>query len=144
LVTAGAALLVVGGKLTVDAAQTLAELAGISERVIGLTVIAIGTSLPELVTSVIAVLKGEDDIAIGNVVGSNIFNIFWVLGLTSTIVSLPFSIGAGHDAIVAIVASLTLFLALFIGKRHSLDRWQGFWFLGCYALYLVALVARWI
>ncbi|KAA0206156.1 calcium/sodium antiporter [Candidatus Uhrbacteria bacterium] len=143
-VAAGAALLVIGGKLAVDAAQTLAVLAGLSERVIGLTVLAIGTSLPELVTSVVAAFKGEDDIAIGNVVGSNIFNVFWILGLTSTIAALPFSAAVGRDALVAVAASLLLFFALFVGKRHALERWQGVGFLGCYALYLTALVAGWL
>lgn len=142
-IAAGSALLVLGGKLAVDAAQTLAVLAGMSERVIGLTVLAIGTSLPELVTSVAAAFKGEDDIAIGNVVGSNIFNVFWILGLTSTISVLPFSAAVGRDTLVAVAASLVLFFALFVGKRHALERWQGAGFIGCYALYLTALVAGW-
>ncbi|MCR4256566.1 MAG: calcium/sodium antiporter, partial [Candidatus Uhrbacteria bacterium] len=142
-IAAGIALLVIGGKLAVDAAQTLAVLAGLSERIIGLTVLAVGTSLPELVTSVVATLKGEDDIAIGNVVGSNIFNVFWILGFTSTIIALPFSFGSGRDTLVAIVASLLLFFALFVGKRHTLERWQGPVFLGGYALYIIALVGGW-
>lgn len=142
-IAVGTALLVIGGKLAVDAAQTLAVLAGMSERVIGLTVLAIGTSLPELVTSVVAVRKGEDDIAIGNIVGSNIFNVFWILGLTSTITILPFSPGVGRDTLVAVAASLALFFALFVGKRHTLERWQGPVFLGGYALYVIALVGGW-
>ncbi len=142
-IAAGTAILVIGGKLAVDAAQTLATLAGMSERVIGLTVLAIGTSLPELVTSVVAAFKGEDDIAIGNVVGSNIFNVFWILGLTSTITALPFSESVGRDTLVAIAASLILFFALFIGKKHTLERWQGMSFIGVYTIYLVALVGGW-
>lgn len=143
-IASGVALLIVGGKVTVDAAQTLALLVGMSERIIGLTVVAIGTSLPELVTSLVAALKKEDDIAIGNIVGSNIFNVFWILGLTSTITGLSFSTDVSRDALVAVAASLALFLALFVGKRHVLERWQGTAFLACYLLYLSSLVGGWI
>jgi cation:H+ antiporter len=100
----GLAALIIGGKWVVDSAITLATLWGLSEAVIGLTVVAIGTSLPELSTSIVAALKGKADIAIGNVVGSNIFNIFWILGVTSVIAPLPFSANSNLD-IMAVIAA---------------------------------------
>jgi cation:H+ antiporter len=140
-VAAGIAGLVLGGKLTVDSAVTLASLAGISERVIGLTVVAIGTSLPELLTSVMAAYRRHFDIAIGNVVGSNIFNVFWILGLSSSINTLPVSSGSATDILVAVAATFFLFLAMFIGKKHTLERWQGVVLLVGYFGYLIWLVS---
>lgn len=132
--------LVFGGKIVVDSAIVLAQSWGITEAVIGLTVVAIGTSLPELATSVIAAKKGKADIAIGNVVGSNIFNIFWILGLTATISPLPFKSESFMDVIGVIIATLTLFVFTFIGKKHKLERWQGITFLLMYSLYILILV----
>ena len=132
--------LVFGGKLLVDNAIVLARLAGLSEALIGLTVVAIGTSLPELATSVVAAWRREMDIAIGNVVGSNIFNVFWILGLTAVITPLPAPEGFARDALVMVLVTLALFLALFIGKRHQLDRWQGGAFLLAYIAYVIFLV----
>lgn len=132
--------LVLGGKMLVDQAVVLATLAGLSEAVIGLTVVAIGTSLPELATSIVAALKKEVDIAVGNIVGSNIFNVFWILGVTSVIAPLPSPDGFMVDASVAILATLALFLALFVGNKHQLDRWQGVVFVLAYIGYLTYLV----
>lgn len=132
--------LILGGKLLVDSAIVLARFAGLSEALIGLTVVAVGTSLPELATSVVAAWRREMDIAIGNVVGSNIFNVFWILGLTAVITPLPAPEGFARDAVVMVLATLALFLALFIGKRHQLDRWQGGAFLSAYVAYVVFLV----
>jgi len=140
LVAAGLAALVLGGRLTVDGAVTIAQTLGVTERLIGLTVVAVGTSLPELVTSAVAARKGQADIAVGNVVGSNIFNVFFVLGITSTWRSLPFSAGNATDALVAVGATLLLFAALFVGRKHLLERWQGAGFIGAYAAYVVFLV----
>lgn len=140
LVALGITGLVVGGKLTVDSAITLAQLAGISERVIGLSVVAIGTSLPELITSVMAAYRRHVDIAIGNVVGSNIFNVFWILGLSGTLQALPLSDGSLTDIFFALAASLFLFIAMFVGKKHTLERWQGAMMLTVYAGYLGWLV----
>ncbi|MCI0479429.1 calcium/sodium antiporter [Candidatus Uhrbacteria bacterium] len=138
----GIAGLALGGSWTVDGAVTLATALGISERIIGLTVVAIGTSLPELVTSVMAALRRQADIAVGNVVGSNIFNVFWILGISASVRTLPFSPGAGVDALVAVAASFLFFVALFIGKRHHVDRWQGAAFVALYAAYLGSLAFR--
>ncbi len=134
--------LVAGGKLLVDSAIVLARFAGLSEALIGLTVVAVGTSLPELATSVVAAWRGEVDIAVGNVVGSNIFNIFWILGVTAMITPLPSPEGFARDAFVMVAATLALFVALFIGKRHQLERWQGGVFLASYVAYIVILVTQ--
>lgn len=142
LIIGGLLALIGGGKLVIDNAVVLARLAGFSEAFIGLTIIAIGTSLPELFTSVVAVWRGHDDMAIGNVVGSNIFNVFWILGLTSTVLQLPFNPATNIDVIVAIVATIALFIGLFIGKRHIIERWQGGLFLISYIAYIVYLVNR--
>lgn len=112
-----------------------------SERIIGLTIVAIGTSLPELVTSVVAATKRKVEIAVGNVVGSNIFNILFVLAITSTIKPLTFNRAANFDILVTILASFLLLLFMYSGKKHRLDRWEGSVFLGLYAIYLGYLIA---
>jgi len=132
--------LVFGGEWIVNGAVKIAERIGMSKSVIGLTVIAIGTSLPEMATSIVAAYKGKSDIAIGNVVGSNIFNVFWILGLSSIIKPLPFLASSNSDILVAIFSSALLFPFMFVGKKHQLDKWQGVLFLGLYAAYIVYLV----
>lgn len=140
LILGGLLALLGGGKVLVDQAIELARMLGTSERIIGLTVVAVGTSLPELATSVIAALHKHHDIAVGNVVGSNIFNVFWILGLTSLIRPLPFSGQVSIDCGVAIAATLLLFFAMFIGRKHQLERWQGIAFLLMYIGYISWLV----
>lgn len=140
LIVAGLAALIFGGRIFVDNAIILAQVIGLSEAVIGLTVVAIGTSLPELATSVVAAMKKQIDIAVGNIVGSNIFNIFWILGATAVIAPLPVSAGFGVDALVMVAATLALFFALFVGTRHQLDRWQGIVFICAYIGYVTYLV----
>jgi len=140
LVIVGLGALIFGGKLFVDSVVFLARVIGLSEAVIGLTVVAIGTSLPELATSVVAAMRKEIDIAVGNIVGSNIFNIFWILGASAVIVPLPAPAGFGVDAVVMISATFALFLALFVGTRHQLDRWQGVAFILAYIGYVAYLV----
>lgn len=142
LTIGGLIALVGGGQLVIDNAVVLAKLAGLSEAFIGLTIIALGTSLPELCTAVVAVWHGHDDMAIGNVVGSNIFNVCWILGATSIVMQLPFNALANIDALVGIAATFILFMAMFIGKRHIIDRWQGVLFLCSYVMYIVYLVYR--
>lgn len=140
LIFGGLAALVVGGKATVDGALEIVRALGVSERIIGLTVVAVGTSLPELVTSAVAARKGHVDIAVGNVVGSNIFNVFFVLGISGLIRPLPFTSSNLLDVGVAIGAALALFLVMFVGKRHHMERWQGWLFIAAYAAYVIALV----
>lgn len=138
----GIAGLVIGGKWIVDGAIAVASLLGVSETLIGLTVVAIGTSLPEMATSVVAAYKKNVDIAIGNVVGSNIFNVFWILGISSFINPLPFSPALNFDLTVTIGVTLVLFLTLFIGRRHQIERWQGVTFIVIYVMYIIFLVLR--
>ncbi|MBM3210492.1 calcium/sodium antiporter [Candidatus Saccharibacteria bacterium] len=134
--------LVVGGQLLVEGAIAIAANMGLSEALIGLTVVAIGTSLPELATSVVAALKKQADIAIGNVVGSNIFNIFFVLAATSTLTPLSISGALQTDILVAIGATFLLFLFMFTSKKHHLTRAEGVLFVVLYCCYTVYLVAR--
>lgn len=136
LVVAGLAALSVGGNWIVGAAVRIAQRLGVSESLIGLTVVAVGTSLPELATSAVAALKKNAEIAVGNVVGSNIFNVFFVLGVSATIRPLPFAPAGNRDIVVVVVASLLLFLFMFTGKRRSLDRWEGVVFLVAYVSYV--------
>lgn len=134
--------LVVGGKWIVDGAVMFATALGVSEALIGLTIVAIGTSLPELATSVVAVYKRNVDIAVGNIVGSNIFNVFWILGVSAIIQPLPFSPALTIDLLVTIGATLCLFLALFVGRQHTLERWQGVVFIVSYVAYVTFLIFR--
>lgn len=139
-IVGGLVFLVVGGKWIVDGAVSVANLLGLSEAVIGLTVIAIGTSLPELATSVVAALKKQSDIAIGNVVGSNIFNVFFILGFSATVEALPFPARANADILMVILSSLLLFVVMYIGKRHTIERWQGGVMVCAYIAYIAYLV----
>lgn len=135
-VIAGLAGLVYGGDRFVAGASGIAQSLGMSEAAIGLTIVAAGTSLPELATSVAAALKGKTGIAVGNVIGSNIFNIFLVLGLTATVTPLPFG-GIGEtDLLVMTVASL---LFWFFGWRFGervINRWEGGFLVACYVAYV--------
>lgn len=142
LILTGITGLVVGGLWIVNGAIKLAEYFGVSQSFIGLTIVAIGTSLPELASSAVAAYKKNSGIAIGNVVGSNIFNIFWVLGASALIKPLPFKEAQNTDILVTVGSSLLLFLFLFVGKRHLLQRWQGILFLIVYIIYTVYLVIR--
>ncbi len=135
-VAIGLAGLVLGGWLIVANATLIAKQLGMSEALIGLTVVAIGTSLPELATSSVAAYKGNADIAIGNVVGSNIFNIFFILGITSTIHPIPCETGSNVEVLVLVVASLLLFLSMFTGRRRSVDRWEGVVFVLLYIAFI--------
>lgn len=138
----GLAGLIAGGRLLVTGAVNIASAAGLSEALIGLTIVAVGTSMPELATSVVAALRKNTDIAIGNIVGSNIFNVFFVLGTTSTILPLPISAALNTDIIVSIVATSLLFIFMFTGKRRQLVRWEGLVFLALYTAYISYLVMR--
>ena len=142
LILLGLIGLILGGKWIVDSATTIAASWGVSQSFIGLTIVALGTSLPELATSVIAARKKNSDIAVGNVIGSNIFNIFLILGVSSIIRPLPVAEYLYFDVVVVFIATLMLFIFMFVGKRHTLERSQGLAFLILYALYIVCLVER--
>ena len=139
-VVLGLALLVIGGKLIVEGATSIARLFGISERIIGLTVITIGTSLPELATSIIAARKKNTDMAIGNIVGSNIFNVFFILGASAVIYPVPVTAPSFFDLGMQVLASALLFIFIFTGRGNRLERWEGGLFLGLYVFYLVYIV----
>ena len=123
----GLGIVIGGAMLAVEGAKTIATELGIPQKVIGLTVVAIGTSLPELITSVMAAKKGETDIAVGNIVGSNIFNILMVAGLTAVIMPLPFSsegMSFLADGLIALGAAALLSVFAYM-PGHKLKRWQG-------------------
>ncbi|MBQ8938950.1 MAG: calcium/sodium antiporter [Paludibacteraceae bacterium] len=136
LILAGLAGLVIGGELIVDSAVDIATRLGVSEAVIGLTVVALGTSLPELATSVMAAFKKNCDLAIGNVIGSNIFNIFFILGTSALIRPLPAYRGLEIDAFMAALGSLIIWLALKSRREHKIGRITGIILLIVYAGYL--------
>ena len=134
----GMALIIWGADVAVDAATEIALIIGLSERFIGLTIVALGTSLPELVTSVTAARKGSADIAIGNIVGSNIFNILFVVGLSALIIPVPFSAAFLVDTLIALGAALLLLVAVLPKKK--LTRIGGAIMLLGYAAYLLYLL----
>lgn len=134
----GLILIIIGSNVTVDAATAIAKAFGVSERFIGLTIVALGTSLPELFTSVSAARKHNADIAIGNIVGSNIFNILFVVGISSIIIPVPFASNFIFDTIVAIIAAVLLLVCCL--KTKSLKRWAGILMLICYAAYFVMIL----
>lgn len=139
MIVAGAAMIVLGSNLAVDAASGLARIFGMSERLIGLTIVAFGTSLPEMVTSVTAAIKGKADIAVGNIVGSNIFNILFVVGTSALITPVVYASSFLVDSIAAIAVGIILWLLVL--RKQKLDRLGGAILLVCYAGYFVYLMA---
>ena len=142
LLTGGLILLVGGGRLIVFSAVRVAAMIGMSERIIALTVVSVGTSLPELATSVIAALKKNTDIAIGNAIGSNIYNIFLVLGISAVINPVALQPGADMDMLFNIGASMLLFIFVFTGRGRTVSRPEGMIFLLVYALYITLLILK--
>ena len=140
LIVIGAVMIVVGSNLTVDAAKEIAKIFGISDRIIGLTIVAFGTSLPELVTSVTAARKGKTDIAIGNIVGSNIFNILFVLGISGLVSPSPIFFDSAFlsDGVIATIAAVLLFVLSY--NKKSLNRMGGIILLAGYIIYIVKMM----
>lgn len=134
----GLVLIVWGSDVTVDAATGIARIVGLSERFIGLTIVALGTSLPELFTSVLAARKGNADIAIGNIVGSNIFNILFVVGTSALVIPIPFAAGFRIDTLIAAAAAVLLLICCF--KNQKLNRAGGIAMLAGYAAYFTYLM----
>ncbi|GIW58841.1 MAG: K+-dependent Na+/Ca+ exchanger [Candidatus Dojkabacteria bacterium] len=134
--------LFIGGELSVGSAESIAIKLKIDEAIIGLTVIAVGTSLPELVTSVISAYQKKTDIAIGNVVGSNIFNTFWILGVSSLVSPIAIDTKLYSDAIVMIIASILLFLFLFTFKKQVITKKEGAFLFSIFLLYVIFNVVR--
>jgi cation:H+ antiporter len=141
MIIGGMAGLIMGGKLLVDSAVNLASTIGMSEKVIGLTIVAVGTSVPELATAIMAAFQKKTDIAVGGVVGSNIFNIFFVLGTTAVVKPIPFSPTVNPDLLVTIFASLLLFLSSITLGKNKIVRIEGGIFVGLYVVYVVYLLA---
>ncbi len=142
LIVAGLCGLIIGGTFVVDNSIVIATNLGVSEKIIGLTIIAAGTSLPELVTSVVAAMKKNSDIAIGNVIGSNIFNILLILSISSFIKPISFNPNFNIDIAILLGGTLFLFLAMFTGKKKKLDRWEAALLLGFYLVYTIYLVSK--
>lgn len=132
--------IILGGDMVVDSASNIAKMLGMSENLIGLTIVAIGTSLPEFVTSIIAVLKGENEIAIGNVIGSNIFNILLILGVSSVISPIVVSFISAIDVVFMI--GITILLYIFVVKNKVLNRYQGIAFIFLYIGYIFYTIIR--
>jgi len=141
LIVIGVVLIVLGSNVSVDAAKTLATIFGMDEKLIGLTIVALGTSLPELVTSVTAGLKGKADIAIGNIVGSNIFNILFVIGVSAMITPVTYQAAFLFDSIVCVAAAVLLFVCV-LNKDNKLKRWSGITMLVGYAAYLGYMIVN--
>jgi cation:H+ antiporter len=137
IVPVGVFFLAVGGDMVVRGASSFALTLGVSERIIGLTIVAVGTSLPELVTTVISALKGKIDILIGNIVGSNIFNIFFILGITSVIKPLTLASVPHIDFIFMLGAVLIMVGSLYIGKKHTIEKNQAIFMIAVYVAYIV-------
>nr|WP_319401294.1 calcium/sodium antiporter [uncultured Carboxylicivirga sp.] len=142
LIIVGLAGLILGGKFVVENSVKIASQLGVSEKIIGLTIVAAGTSLPELVTSVVAALKKNSDIAIGNVIGSNIFNLFLILSISSFIHPIDFNPNFNTDLLILITGTLLLFIAMFTGIRKKLDRWEAALLLMLYLSYTIVLVYK--
>ena len=138
LVVVGMGAIVLGSDIAVDAATAIARIFGMSERFIGLTIVALGTSLPELVTSVTAAMKGNSDIAVGNIVGSNLFNIMFVVGLTAIITPVVYAPAFKIDSIVAVAAAVLLWVCVF--RKQTLNRLHGIIMLACYGGYFAYLM----
>jgi cation:H+ antiporter len=136
----GLIMLVAGGKLVVNNAVELARHFGLSEKIIGLTILAAGTSLPELATSAVAAYKKNTDIAIGNVVGSNIFNIFFILGVTGMVRPMQFNAAMNFDMYVLGLSSFILMIFMFTLNMRKLDRWESFILLIGYIVYVIFLI----
>ena len=139
LVLAGLAGLIFGGNLFVDSATALARMLGVSDKFIAVTILAGGTSLPELATSLVAALKGRDQLALGNILGSNVFNILLILGSSALITPLSFTSVTYLDALVLLLSVALLLLWTYTGRRERIDRWEGAFMLllfGAYYYYL--------
>lgn len=129
----------VGGDLTVNNAVEIAETLNLSEKVISITILAIGTSLPELVTSITAGLKNESDIAIGNILGSNIFNMLLIIGTTTIIKPIEYDLSYNKDMIFMIIGTLLLWMFSIIPPKNKINRRKGMIYFSLYIMYMVML-----
>ncbi|KXK26931.1 MAG: Inner membrane protein YrbG [candidate division WS6 bacterium OLB20] len=121
----GVLLLILGGQFVVEGSTAIAEMFGISEKIIGLTIISISTSLPEMVTTIVAIRQGEGELGIGNIIGSNIFNLLFVLGISALVNPVGTAEGVGLDVFMMFIATVLLIISLFMGQRNKVDRSEG-------------------
>ena len=142
LIIAGLAGLILGGQLVVVNSVSIANALGISEKIIGLTIVAAGTSLPELVTSIVAAAKKNSDIAIGNVIGSNIFNILLILSISSIINPFEYNAKFNLDLYILIGGTVFLYTSMLTGQKKKLDRWEAGVLFGFYIIYTTFLVIK--
>lgn len=134
--------LVIGGRLVVNSAVEMATAWGVSEQLIGLTIVAVGTSLPELATTVVAAVKRKTDIAVGNIIGSNIFNIFFILGASALVRPIPYDPVFNTDLYLLAGGTGFLFIAMFMGGKKKLDRWEAGILLATYVIYTIYLITK--
>ena len=140
LVVVGLASLIIGGKLMVDTAVKIAETLNVSLQLIGLTIVSAGTSLPELATSLVAARKGNTDLAVGNIIGSNIFNILFILGASALIRPVNYNLAFNLDGIVLVLGTMFLLVTMFTGEKRKVDRWEATVLLTCYIGYVIYLI----
>ena len=136
----GLIMLIAGGKFVVDHALELARYFSIPEKIIGLTILALGTSLPELATSAVAAYRKKSEIAIGNIVGSNIFNIFFIMGMSAVIRPISAPPGFNLDLITLLLSSFLLFVIMFTGQKRILDRWEAWVMIFLYLAYIIVTI----
>lgn len=142
LILGGFASLLIGGKLMVDNAVNMAHYLNIDDKIIGLTIVSAGTSLPELATSIAAARKGKSDLAVGNIIGSNIFNIFLILGISAMIRPVNYDIHFNMDSYILIIGTVFLFTAMFTGKKGEIDRWEALLLLMGFVAYLAYTIIQ--
>ena len=142
LTLGGLVALASGGKVAVDSGVELATMFGVSEYLIGLTIIAVGTSLPEIVTAIVAAYRKEIDLVVGGIVGTIIFNALFALGVTALVRPLPFSDENVIDALILMAVTIALFLAMFVGKKNTLTKYEGSAFILFYILYVLFVIWR--
>jgi len=138
----GIVALKIGGDLVVENAKLIATALNISEKIIGLTIVAIGTSLPELVTSVTAAIKGNNDIAIGNIVGSNIFNLLFIIGVSAVITPITYNMSYNFDMIILFIAMILMLIFPFIKPKDEMSRTNGAIFAMLYIIYMMILIFK--
>lgn len=139
LVLAGLAGLIFGGRMFVDSATAIARDLGVGEKFIAITILAAGTSLPELATSVVAAAKGKGQLALGNILGSNIFNILLILGLSAVVSPLSFGHITNIDIVAFLLSALVVMICAFTGRKDKIDRWEGLLMMLCFFAYIVYL-----
>ena len=136
----GAAAIIIGGQLVVNSAKTIALACHMTETLVGLTIVAMGTSLPELVTSVVAAKKGQNGMAAGNIIGSNIFNILLILGVSAFIHPIPVITESLYDTVILI--GLSIIIYIFAATGDKIERKEGIAMIGAYILYMIYAVSR--